>query len=334
MTTSSLTLDEIYALAHEALLNAGANAEHADAVADVVTRAERDGSHSHGLFRIPGYVASLRSGKVKGDADPTLSKRSPVVLHCDGDLGYAPLAHRRSLTALAEAAKENGLATLSLTRTHHFAALWPETETLGQHGLVAMACVSYMPSVAPYGASQALYGTNPFSFAWPRAGGTPLVFDMATASMAMGDVQIAARDGHEVPAGTGLNADGAPTTDPKEIIKGVLLPFGGYKGSHIAMMIELLAGPLVGETASYASKSRDSGDGGPPQGGEFILAMNPDMLSGADWQAESEAFLAKLDALEGVRLPAERRYANRQNTGPREINAELLAKIRATLSPG
>ena len=101
MTTSSLTLHEICALAHEALLNAGANTEHADAVADVVTRAERDGSHSHGLFRIPGYVASLRSGKVKGDADPTLSKRSPVVLHCDGDLGYAPLAHRRSLTALA-----------------------------------------------------------------------------------------------------------------------------------------------------------------------------------------------------------------------------------------
>ena len=62
--------------------------------------------------------------------------------------------------------------------------------------------------------------------------------------------------------------------------------------------------------------------------------MNPDMLSGADWQAESEAFLAKLDALEGVRLPAERRYANRQNTGPREINSDLLNKIRATLSSG
>ena len=62
--------------------------------------------------------------------------------------------------------------------------------------------------------------------------------------------------------------------------------------------------------------------------------MNPDMLSGADWQAESEAFLAKLGALEGVRLPAERRYANRQNTGPREINSDLLEKIRATLSPG
>ena len=56
MTSFSLTLDEIYALAHEALLGAGANEEQADAVANVVTRAERDGSHSHGLFRIPSYA--------------------------------------------------------------------------------------------------------------------------------------------------------------------------------------------------------------------------------------------------------------------------------------
>lgn len=334
MNTSSLTLDEIYALAREALLGAGASEEHADAVADVVTRAERDGSHSHGLFRIPGYVASLRSGKVKGNANPKLSKPSPVVLHCDGDLGYAPLAHRRSLNSLAEAAKENGVATLSITRTHHFAALWPETEALGEQGLVAVACVSYMPSVAPYGATEALYGTNPMSFAWPRPGSPPLVFDMATASMAMGDVQIAARDGQSVPAGTGLDANGELTTDPKEIIKGVLLPFGGYKGSHIAMMIELLAGPLVGETVSFQSKKRDSGDGGPPQGGEFILAMNPDILSGYEWPDQSEAFLEKLDALEGVRLPAERRYENRQDTGSRQINSDLLEKIRATLSSG
>ena len=159
MNTSSLFLDEIYALAHEALLSAGASEEHANAVADVVTRAERDGSHSHGLFRIPGYVASLRSGKVNGNADPKLSMPSPVVLHCDGDLGYAPLAHHRSLDTLAKAAKENGVASLSITRTHHFAALWPETEALGQQGLVAIACVSYMPSVAPFGASEALYGT-------------------------------------------------------------------------------------------------------------------------------------------------------------------------------
>ena len=155
---------------------------------------------------------------------------------------------------------------------------------------------------------------------------------MATATIAMGDVQIAARDGKPVPPGTGLDENGQPTTDPAEIIKGVLLPFGGHKGSHIAMMIELLAGPLVGETASFASKERDSGDGGPPQGGQFILAMNPEILSGGVWQEQSEEFIKRLGQLDGVRLPAERRYQNRHNSGPREINNNLLQKIRPTIS--
>jgi delta1-piperideine-2-carboxylate reductase len=332
MTTTPISLEGIFFLAREALLDAGANEENADAVADTVMRAERDGSHAHGLFRIPGYVSSLRSGKVNGYANPKLHSRTPVALHCDGDLGYAPLAHRRSIDALAEAAGNNGVAVLSITRTHHFAALWPETEALADRGLSAITCVSYMPSVAPFGAQKPLYGTNPLSFAWPRPSGPPLVFDMATAAMAMGDIQIAARDGRAVPSGTGLDATGGVTTDPAEIIKGVLLPFGGYKGSHIAMMIELLAGPLVGETVSFASKARDTGDGGPAQGGQFVLAMNPEILSGGDWTAQSEEFISRLNKMDGVRLPAERRYLNRKNTDPREINNDLIEKIQAPLS--
>ena len=91
-----------------------------------------------------------------------------------------------------------------------------------------------------------------------------MVFDMATASMAMGEVQVAKREGHSVPEGTGLDADGNPTTDPAAISDGgVLLPFGGHKGSAIAMMVELLAGGLIGEAFSYEARERDNGDGGP-----------------------------------------------------------------------
>ena len=158
-----------------------------------------------------------------------------------------------------------------------------------------------------------------------------LVFDMATAAIAMGDVQIAARDGRLVPPGTGLDENGESTTDLAEIIKGVLLPFGGHKGSHMAMMIELLAGPLVGETASFASKERNNGDGSPPQGGQFILAMNPKILSGGVWQKQSEAFIKHLGQLDGVRLPAERRYRNRYDKDPCEINNALLEKISASM---
>ena len=105
MNTQDLTLDEIYSLAQTALLNAGSSAEMASIVADTVMRAERDGSHSHGLFRIPGYVASLISGKVNANANPIVENITPVMIRCDADHGYAPLAHARCLDHLVEAAK-------------------------------------------------------------------------------------------------------------------------------------------------------------------------------------------------------------------------------------
>ena len=241
MATTALTLDEIYALAHDAMTANGCNDENASALADIVTRAERDGSHSHGLFRIPGYVKALRSGKVDGKASPTVTRVTPAVIRCEGHGCFAPLAQASALPVLAEAASEVGVAALSLTGIHHFAALWPETEFLADRGLVGIACTAYMPMVAPAGSAEKLFGTNPISFAWPRPGRDPVCYDMATAAMAMGDIQIAARDGKEVPPGTGLDADGNATTDPAKITAGVVLPFGGYKGSAIALMVELLA---------------------------------------------------------------------------------------------
>jgi delta1-piperideine-2-carboxylate reductase len=212
------------------------------------------------------------------------------------------------------------------------AAMWPETEAVAEEGLVAFACTSYKPAVAPAGAIKPLFGTNPISFAWPRPGKTPVVFDMATASMAMGEVQVAKREGHKVPLGTGLTKDGKGTTDPAEIADGgVLLPFGGYKGSGIAMMVELLAGALVGDNFSFETAAKDNNDGGPPSGGEFILAMSPEKISGPVWDRHADEFFNKMKSFEGVRLPGERRHKNRLDKGPRNINKELVDKIK-TLS--
>ena len=334
MKTIELTLDEIYRLARTVLLSAGSSDEMASVVADTVMRAERDGSHSHGLFRIPGYVASLASGKVNPNAKPKVEAITPVLIRCDADHGFAPLAHARCLDNVAEAAHTFGIAMAQITRSHHFAALWPETEALAEKGLVAFTCVNYMPMVAPYGAKEKVYGSNPISFAWPRNGQAPVVFDMATAAMAMGDIQIAARDGKDLPAGTGLNKDGEPTIDPKDIDPntggGMILPFGGYKGSHIAMMVELLAGPLVGETVSYETANNDNKDGGPPSGGQFILAMSPKVTSGSDgWNGSANSLFDRLKSFDHLRLPGERRHKNRQDTGPRSINAELIETINS-----
>ena len=329
MKTLSLTLDEIFALAKKILLANKCDEETANILADLIMKAERDGSLSHGLFRLPAYVSALKSGKINGKARPDVNKISPSVIKVSGNNCLAPMVLIKGLPELIKTAKENGVAVLAINNSHHMAAMWPETEAIAEEGLVAFACTSYKPAVAPAGAIKPLFGTNPISFAWPRPGKTPVVFDMATASMAMGEVQVAKREGHKVPLGTGLTKEGKETTDPGEIADGgVLLPFGGYKGSGIAMMVELLAGALVGDNFSFETADKDNNDGGPPSGGEFILAISPEKISDSDWDKHADEFFKKMSSMEGVRLPGERRHKNRLDKGPRKINKELINKIK------
>ena len=330
MGSVSLSLNEILDLAKKTLLANGCDEENASILADTIMRAERDGSVSHGLFRLPAYVAGLKSKKINGKARPELENVAPSIIKVLGNNAVAPMVLSLGLPAIIDLAKKNGVAVLAIKNSHHMAALWPETEAIAEAGLVGIACTSYKPAVAPAGATKPLYGTNPISFAWPRPGKTPVVYDMATASMAMGEVQIAKREGHKVPLGTGLTKDGKETTDPGEIADGgVILPFGGYKGSSIAMMVELLAGALIGENFSFETAAKDNNDGGPPSGGEFIIAISPEKISGQGWDKHADEFFSKMLAMEGVRLPGERRHKNRLDKGPRNINEELVNKIKS-----
>ena len=330
MKTISLSLEDIYNLANKTLLANGCDEETSNILSDLIMKAERDGSLSHGLFRLPAYIAGLKSGKINGKNRPKVSKITPSVVKVDGNNCLAPMVLNKSLPELIKAAKENGVAVLSIINSHHMAAMWPETEAIAEEGLVAFACTSYKPAVAPAGSIKPLFGTNPISFAWPRKNKPPVVYDMATASMAMGEVQVAKREGHKVPLGTGLTKEGKDTTDPAEIADGgVLLPFGGYKGSGIAMMVELLAGALVGDNFSYETAEKDNNDGGPPSGGEFILAISPEKLSNSDWDTHSSKFFEKMKSMGDVRLPGERRHKNRLDKGPRHINEDLVDKIKS-----
>jgi len=329
--STNISLDEIKKLVTDVFLKQGCNKDNASALANTITKAEEDGSSSHGLFRVPGYVASLQSGKVNGNASPKLEKTTPVILKCNADNGFASTAHEFALPILADAAKTNGVAVLSIKGCYHFAALWPETEYLAKQNLVGFACTAFKPSVAPAGAKKAFFGTNPISMAWPRNGQNPVVFDMATATMAKGEVMIAARDGHSLPDGVGLDENGEPSNDPKEILKGVLLPFGGYKGSAISLMVELFAAGLIGDVFSYEAQENDNNDGGPPSGGEFIMAFNPQIIAGPSWEEHCGNFFQKLTSIDGVRLPGSRRHENRSGDNYRSVNEELLLKVKSYL---
>jgi len=95
------------------------------------------------------------------------------------------------------------------------------------------------------------------------------------------------------------------------------------------MMVELLAGALIGETFSYETAAKDNNDGGPPSGGEFLLAISPEKIAGSNWDKHSNEFFDKMKTMDGLRLPGERRHKNRLDTGPRKINEDLVKKIKS-----
>lgn len=329
--TITVTLDRVRELTVGALMACGADEVNAEAVAEVVVKADRDGCASHGLFRVPGYCASLKSGRTNGRADPRVEDRAPGVVKVWGDNGFAPLPTKRGRPLLAEKARACGIAALVIQDSAHFAALWPDTEPLAEHGLIGMSFVNSRSFVAPAGGKRRLFGTNPMSFAVPRGDGRPpMVFDQASAAMARGEIMIAARDGHTLPAGAGLGPDGQPTTDPAQILKGVQLAFGGYKGAAIAMMVEILAAGLSGGEFSFEAEAAYNGDGGPSNAGHMLIALDPVRFD-ARFAERAETLFAMMLADEGVRLPGDRRLANRARTPvegvtlPKALHDEVAA---------
>ena len=156
-----------------------------------------------------------------------------------------------------------------------------------------------------------------------------MIFDQASSVVARGDVMLAARDGHQMPNGVGIDPLGRHTTDPNQILQGAMLPFGGYKGSAIALMIELLAGPLIGECLSFEAAENDNRDGGPPRGGELVIALSPDRIGKSDWPSHGEKLFDKVLQQPNTRLPADRRYANREKSKSDglEISKDAIARI-------
>lgn len=313
MTGVTMTLDALRTLARAKLLGAGLAPAHAEAVAETMVAGERDGCASHGIYRLLVAVASINKGVVVPDAEPVLSHPARALVRVEGGGGFAQLAFQTGKPALIEKARANGIAALALNNVVHFAALWPEVEELADEGLVALAFTPSHAWVAPSGGAEPVFGTNPIAFGWPRPDGPPFVFDFATSMVARGEIELHRRAGKAVPDDWGVDAEGRPTTDPAAILSGAMRTFGGHKGSALAAMVELLAGPLIGDMTSRESIDRDAGRGGSPLGGELIVAIDPKGFLGdllPEHQTRAEAMFGAITG-QGARLPSSRRYAAR-----------------------
>ncbi|WP_033922816.1 Ldh family oxidoreductase [Sphingomonas sp. 37zxx] len=311
--TVHLTLDAVRSFAVAALLAVGLAPDYADAVAATIVAGERDGCASHGLYRLLVAAHSVKSGVVVPDAVPVLERPANAVVRIDGGGGFAQLAFDIGRPALVAAARANGIAALALNNIVHFAALWPEVEALAGDGMVALAFTANHAWVAPAGGTQPVFGTNPIAFGWPRPGAMPFVFDFATSMVARGEIELHRRAGKPVPPDWGHAPDGSPTTDPAAVLAGAMRTFGGPKGSALAAMVELIAGPLIGDLTSSESIARDAGRHGSPIGGELILALDPAGFLGAaagEHLLRAEKVFAGIEK-QGARLPGTRRYTAR-----------------------
>jgi len=336
--TVNLALDAVHDLALQVLLHHGLTPAHAQAIARVVTAGQRDECHSHGLYRLLSIERTLRQGRVSRDAEPVVHDRTPALVAVDACHAFSPLAFEVGSRILAEKARKVGIAALAINHCFHFSALWPEVETLTAQGLAAIALTPSIAVVAPAGGTRPALGTNPMAFGWPRPDGmTPYVFDFATSAVARGEIELHQRTGKDIPPDWGVDAQGRPTTRPDDVLNGgAMLTFGGYKGSALSTMIELLAGPLIGDLISLDARALTNDAGTAPCHGELVLAFDPGHFglgdAAGDARRAEQLFMTITD--QGARLPSQRRFEARQRSQangvhiPAALHADILALLK------
>lgn len=331
-----MSLEEATSLAESVLNSQGFSQEQTRALTQAVIAGQRDECHSHGLYRLLNCASTLAAGKVVADAQPEVHDQAPGIVRVDARGGFSQLAFEAGLPVLAAKAREQGIAALAINHCVHFSALWVEIEAITELGLVGLACNPSHAWVAPAGGNRPLLGTNPLAFGWPRPNGKPpFIFDFATSAVARGDIELHRRENKPLPEGWGIDRSGRPSRDPAAVLDGAMLPFGGHKGSALATMIELIAGPLIGDLTSTESLLHDNGAGASPYHGELILAMDPKRFLGesaTQYMVNAETLFSSI-VDQGARLPSQRRYEARERTRkegvaiPEALYQELIELI-------
>jgi len=157
-------------------------------------------ARSHGLYRIPGCVQAVRSGKVDPQARPEIASAAGAVVRTDARGGFALHPLRLGRPLLADKAREFGIAALALNNCYHFSAPWADIEIMAEGGLVALSCTIGAHNVALASGSAPAFGTNPFAFAFPRGEGRkPFVFDLSSNVVAKGEIELRRRSGRHCP---------------------------------------------------------------------------------------------------------------------------------------
>ncbi|HSG75388.1 MAG TPA: malate/lactate/ureidoglycolate dehydrogenase [Burkholderiales bacterium] len=275
------------------VLAGGSEPREAELVAENLVTANLTGHDSHGIGMIPRYVESLKEGGLQPNRHPVMKLDGGALVALDGQAGYGQVIGLEATDIAIERAKQHGVCVMALANSHHLCRIGQWAEQAVAQGLVSLSFVNVISRsiVAPFGGSDARFGTNPCTIGVPLAGQPPFILDMATSGVAQGKVRVAHNKGEKLPPGLLLDDKGNPTLEARfGVIEpfGALTTFGLHKGYGLAVVCELLGGALSGGGTWHTtdrSKKR-------VLNGMLSILIDPKKLGTADvFEREARAFI-------------------------------------------
>ncbi|MEV5517744.1 Ldh family oxidoreductase [Streptomyces flaveolus] len=306
--------DDLRTFAAALLEKGGLSPEHARTTADVFVWAAQRGVESHGIARVPAYLELLTKGVANAQADLKVESTTPAAAVIDADRAPGPVALSAAADEAVERARAFGIASVGVRRTVHTGAIGYYVSKIAEQGLVGLGFVAGMPNMGYTGVKGPAVATSPLAIAVPAADHTPLLLDMATATIALGKIRQARANGTPLPENAAATEDGTPTTDPEKAV--MPLPLGGAKGSGMSLAFELLTSVLVGAPI-FSSFHSDDPAGRKHRQNALLIALDPAAFGGgaADFTAAVDDTLGTLkglpaaDGADGVYYPGERSAA-------------------------
>lgn len=245
-----LPQDQAETFAEAYLLAIGTEPSAAREVAAHLVDADLRGVASHGLFRLSRYAKQADEGGFDPSAAPRLIRTEDGGAVVDGGGGFGVPALRLATDAAIAAARGAGAAAVGVMRVGHTGRIGAFAERAADAGMLALVfgggAAEHWPVVAPHGGAKGVIGTNPFALAAPGGAKGAVVVDFATSAAAAGKVMAAAEAGRAIPPGWCVDAQGRPTTDPKDFAAGgAVLPLAGARGGGLGMIAELIGGAAL-----------------------------------------------------------------------------------------
>ena len=324
-----ITKDNEISLVKEILEKLGASEEDCELVAEATIDADLKGFTSHGLGRFPQYIISINAGTINLEDNITIEKETPAIALVNGNSGFGQAVSYKSMQLAIKKAKEVGIGCVGVHNTNHFGVTGFYSDLALRENVIGMVIANTDPAIAPFGGSKALIGTNPIAIGIPSE--SYIAVDMATSVTARGKIIESKRKGLDLPEGWALDKDGNPTTNPEAALGGSLLPFGGFKGYAISLMVEILTGPLV--QAGYGTGV--TGTASPTKNctkGDLYIAIDPSKFGDFDeFVSNTEDFISQVRATgENVAVPGDlevKRIADAEANGI-EIDEKLYEQLK------